>query len=75
MSATAQKVASTAIFMLIAIIGAITTLYLESMNTRMDRVADAVVRVEVALIADRDRLSDVLVSLEHRMTLLEARGP
>ena len=75
MSATAQKVASTAIFLLIAIIGAITTLYLESMNTRMDRVADAVVRVEVALIADRDQLGDVLVSLEHRMTLVEARGP
>ena len=75
MSATAQKVASTAIFMLIAIIGAITSLYLESMNTRMDRVADAVVRVEVALIEDRDKLGDVLVSLEHRMTLLEARGP
>lgn len=75
MSATAQKVASTAIFALIAIIGAITSLYLESMSTRMDRMADAVVRLEVALIEDRDKLGDVLVSLEHRMTLVEARGP
>lgn len=75
MTATAQKISVSAIFTLIALIGVITTLYLESMTTRMDRVADAVVRLEVALIEDRDKLGDVLVSIEHRMTLLEARGP
>ncbi len=75
MSATAQKIAVSAIFTLIAIIGAITSLYLESLNTRTDRIANGLLRVELALIEDREQLNDILISYENRFTLLEARGP
>ncbi len=59
--------------MLLAVIGTLTTLYLESMNTRVDRIDDSIVRVEQAVLEDRGELREVLISYEHRFTLLESR--
>ncbi len=73
MSATAQKASASAIFLLIALIGSITGLYLEGINTRMDHLSDSIVRVEIAVVEERMTLAEVLVAYEHRFTLLEAQ--